>query len=283
MRLANLAGRSTIVSDEGLIDIATRSNGAFSASLDKCLHQLGALRAWYESTHPIPDELTTPDKLYGDSRLGPIVSAPQQIFAVGINYRDHAEEMNHTLPNEPMIFTKFASALTSPNSDVSLPSSTTDYEAELVVVVGESARDISASDALSIVAGYCVGQDYSERALQMKGQPAQFSLAKSFRNFAPIGPWLTTSDEIADPNALTITCRVNNEKLQDSSTSNMVFDVATIISYLSRVVELRTGDLIFTGTPHGVGQGRTPPVFLKSGDVVVTQIERLGQISNVMQ
>jgi len=271
------------VSDEGLIDVATRSNGAFSASLDKCIHQLGALHAWYESTRPVPDEPITPDKLYGDSRLGPIVSTPHQIFAVGINYRDHAKEMHHTLPNEPMIFTKFASALTSPNSDVSLPSSTTDFEAELVVVVGKSARDVSASDALSIVAGYCVGQDYSERTLQMKGQPAQFSLGKSFRNFAPIGPWLTTSDEIADPNALTITCRVNNEKFQDSNTSNMVFDVATIVSYLSRVVELRTGDLIFTGTPHGVGQGRTPPVFLKSGDVVVTQIEQLGQISNVMQ
>jgi 2-keto-4-pentenoate hydratase/2-oxohepta-3-ene-1,7-dioic acid hydratase in catechol pathway len=281
MRLANLAGRSTIVTDEGLIDVAVSSNGAFSASIDKCIGQLDKLRAWFEAAQPEPSQKSSPETLFGDPRLGPVVSAPQQIFAVGLNYRQHAHEMNLVLPTQPMIFTKFVSSLCGPNDEVPIPSATTDFEAELVVVLGSSARNLSVDDALSAVAGYCVGQDFSERTLQMKGAPAQFSLGKSFRNFSPVGPWLTTADDVAFPNSLAITCSVNGTEYQDSTTSDMVFNVAEVVSYLSSVVELRVGDLIFTGSPHGVGQGRTPAVFLKPGDRVVTEIEKLGRIENI--
>ncbi|HVB50787.1 MAG TPA: fumarylacetoacetate hydrolase family protein [Acidimicrobiales bacterium] len=281
MRLANLAGRSTIVTDEGLIDVATSSNGAFSASVDKCVGQIDKLRVWFNAAQPTPSDATPPDALYGDPRLGPVVIAPQQIFAVGLNYRQHAEEMGLDLPTQPMIFTKFVSSLCGPNDEVPIPSATTDFEAELVVVMGTKGRNFAVDDALSVVAGYCVGQDFSERTLQMGGPSAQFSLGKSFRNFSPIGPWLTTADELAFPNSLTITCSVSGTEYQNSTTSDMVFSVAEVVSYLSSIVELRPGDLIFTGSPHGVGQGHTPPVFLKPGDRVVTEIERLGRIENV--
>ena len=135
--------------------------------------------------------------------------------------------------------------------------------------------------ALDAVAGYRVGQDFSERTLQMRGVSPQFSLGKSHRNFTPVGPWLTTADEISDPNELKITCDVNDVQYQNSTTGDMVFRVAEIVSYLSTVVELRPGDFIFTGSPHGVGQGQTPPLFLKPGDRIVTDIERLGRIENV--
>ncbi|HEY5111837.1 MAG TPA: fumarylacetoacetate hydrolase family protein [Acidimicrobiales bacterium] len=281
MRLANLAGRSTIVTDEGLIDVATSSNGAFSASVDKCVGQIDKLRVWFSAAQPNPSDSTPPDALYGDPRLGPVVTVPQQIFAVGLNYRHHAEEMGLDLPTQPMIFTKFVSSLCGPNDEVPIPSATTDFEAELVVVLGTKARNLAVDDALSAVAGYCVGQDFSERTLQMRGPSAQFSLGKSFRNFSPIGPWLTTTDDVAFPNSLAITCSVSGTEYQNSTTSDMVFSVAEVVSYLSSIVELRPGDLIFTGSPHGVGQGHTPPVFLKPGDRVVTEIERLGRIENV--
>jgi len=281
MRLAKLAGRSTIVTDDGLIDVASSSNGAFSASTDKCIGQMEKLRSWYETFQPSPSEATKPEALYGDPRLGLIVTSPPQVFAVGLNYRQHANEMGLDIPTQPMIFTKFQSSLCGPNEEVPIPSSTTDFEAELVVVLGATARNLNVDDALGAVAGYCVGQDFSDRTLQMKGTSAQFSLAKSFRNFSPIGPWLTTADELAFPNSLSIGCSVNGSQFQQSTTSDMVFSVAEIVSYLSSIIELRTGDLIFTGSPHGVGHGRTPAVFLKPGDRVVTEIEKLGRIENV--
>jgi 2-keto-4-pentenoate hydratase/2-oxohepta-3-ene-1,7-dioic acid hydratase in catechol pathway len=209
-----------------------------------------------------------------------VVTSPQQIFAIGLNYRHHALEMNLTLPSEPMVFTKFASSLCGPNDELPVRGATTDFEAELVVVIGKRSRDLAIGSALGAVAGYCVGQDFSERSLQMRGAQAQFSLGKSHRNFTPIGPWLTTADEIANPNDLGITCSVNDVEYQNSNTNDMVFTVAEIVSYLSTVVELRPGDVIFTGSPHGVGQGQTPPVFLKPGDHVVTEIEGLGRIAN---
>jgi 2-keto-4-pentenoate hydratase/2-oxohepta-3-ene-1,7-dioic acid hydratase in catechol pathway len=281
MRIANLAGRATIVTDDGLIDLATGSHGAFSASIDKCLTQQDKIQAWFAHSAPAVTDATTPRELLGDARLGPVVLRPQQVFAVGLNYRHHAEEMHLALPKTPMVFTKFVSSLCGPNDEVPIPSFTTDFEAELVVIIGATTRDVSIDEALSYVAGYCVGQDYSERTLQMQGTPAQFSLGKSYRNFTPIGPWLTTADEIVDPNDLGIRCAINDTEYQNSSTADMVFSVAEIVSYLSGIVELRTGDIIFTGSPHGVGQGRTPPVFLRPGDRIVTSIDHLGRIENL--
>jgi 2-keto-4-pentenoate hydratase/2-oxohepta-3-ene-1,7-dioic acid hydratase in catechol pathway len=281
MRLANFSGRSTIVTNDGLIDVATSSQGAFSASVDKCVGQLSKLQKWYESAQPTVGDSLTPEELYGDCRLGPVVTSPQQIFAIGINYRGHAEETGRDVPQEPMVFTKFVSALCGPNEELPVPSETTDFEVELVVIIGTLARNLPEESALSAVAGYCVGQDFSERALQMKGAPAQFSLAKSFRHFMPLGPWLTTADEIADPNNLSICCGVNGVEYQNSNTDDMVFSVAQLISYLSGVVELRPGDVIFTGSPRGVGVARKPPVFLKPGDHVVSEIEGLGRLENL--
>jgi 2-keto-4-pentenoate hydratase/2-oxohepta-3-ene-1,7-dioic acid hydratase in catechol pathway len=280
MRIANLAGRATIITEAGLIDLAASSDGAFSSSVDKCVNQLDKVRTWFENAAPSPKDLTAPSELLGDARLGSVVVAPQQIFGVGLNYREHAQEMGLALPTEPMVFTKYVSSLCGPNDEVPIPTATTDFEAELVVVIGKKARDLTVDEALGAVAGYCVGQDYSERALQMRGTPPQFSLGKSFRNFAPVGPWLTTADEVGDPNNLVIRCSINGTQYQDSNTSDMVFNVAEIVSYLSSVVELRPGDLIFTGSPHGVGQGQHPPVFLQPGDLIVTTIEKLGRIEN---
>ena len=280
MRLANFEGRSMIVSDEGLVDVAKESQGAFSASIDKCLGQVEMIRKWYESSQPDVTVTISPDTLIGDRRLGPVVMAPQQIFAIGLNYRRHAEEMGLALPEQPMVFTKFVSALCGPNSELPIPGPTTDFEAELVVVIGTTTRNVSVNDALSVVAGYCVGEDYSERTIQMKGSPAQFSIGKSFKNFAPVGPWLTTSDDVPNPNDLAISSAVNGVRHQNSTTSDMVFSVAQLVSYVSSICELRPGDLMFTGSPHGVGQGLKPPVFLAPGDEIETTIEGLGTIRN---
>lgn len=281
MRLANLAGRSTIVTDEGLIDVAASSKGAFSPSIEKCLLQLDRLRDWYLNASPKPTEKASIDELVGDPRFGPVSPTPSQVFAVGLNYRHHALEMGMELPEHPMVFTKFASSLCGPYDELPIPGTTTDFEAELVVVIGKAAREVSESSAMEVVAGYCVGQDYSERTIQVRGPSAQYSLSKSFKNFSPIGPWLTTLDEIDQPFDLAIRCSVNDVLYQDSRTSDMIFNVAAIVSYLSTFVELRPGDLVFTGSPHGVGKGQNPPFFLKPGDRVVTEIGTLGRLANV--
>jgi 2,4-didehydro-3-deoxy-L-rhamnonate hydrolase len=280
MRLANFDGRATIVTDDGIVAVAGASQGAFSSSIDKCLGQLDKLDAWHRSSQPQLTAEVAVDEFARDPRLGPVVT-PQQIFGIGLNYRRHAEETGSKVPTEPMVFTKFASALCGPNAPLPIPGSSTDYEAELVVVMGATVRNVRVEDALGTVAGYCVGQDYSEREWQYRGAPAQFSLAKSFMNFAPIGPWLTTADEVPDPNDLDISTTLNGEVMQSSNTRDMVFSVPELIAYLSSVCELRRGDLIFTGTPEGVGRSRQPPVFLEPGDEIVTTIERLGSIRNV--
>mgnify|MGYP006270048575 FL=1 len=205
---------------------------------------------------------------------------PSQIFAVGLNYKNHAHEMNLPIPDQPMVFTKFASCVGHPNTEVVIPGETTDWEAELVIVIGKEGRNIAATDAFDYIAGYMVGQDISERTVQMASTPAQFSMGKSFENFAPMGPWFTSKDEIADPNQLQITCRLNGEVMQNESTADMAFYVPTIIEFISSICELRAGDLIFTGSPAGVGQGQVPKRFLLEGDVLTTSISGLGEIEN---
>ena len=280
MRLANVAGRTTIISEEGLIDVQTASNGAFSSSVDKAINNLDALKKWFYDTDPAPTTVATLEEIMSRNDLGPVIETPSQIFAIGLNYRTHAEEIKLVLPTRPMVFTKFPSSITGANSTFKIPSETTDWEAELVIVFGKRVRNISVEDALSCVAGYCTGNDLSDRELQMAGSPAQFSLGKSHENFSPIGPWLTTTDDIEDPNDLRISCSVNGTKYQNSNTSDMVFTVPELISYVSSVCEIRPGDLMFTGSPHGVGQGQTPKIFLKPGDVVETTIDGLGTLRN---
>ena len=269
-----------IVTDRGPVDIAAASNGRFPSMTDLVVPQLEAVRLWLDAVQPTVTSSMTPEEVSVDSRLGPVVERPSQIFAVGLNYRTHAHEMKMTPPTKPMIFTKFSSSLAGATATFPVPSPRTDWESELVVIFAKPGRNIDRSNALSYVAGYCVGQDLSDRDLQMHGASAQFSIGKSYENFSPIGPWLTTADEVVNPNALSITCDVNGTRYQDSTTEDMVFNVAELVSYISSVCEIRAGDIMFTGSPHGVGQGQAPPIFLSPGDVVVTTIEGLGTIRN---
>jgi 2,4-diketo-3-deoxy-L-fuconate hydrolase len=281
MRVANFDGRSCLVTSEGLCDVERGSAGRFSSDLDVLVGQLDDLRSWLATNDLAVSDPLTPEQLLDDARLGPVVSKPGQVFAVGLNYREHARETGAALPTKPMIFTKFPSSIGSANSHFPVPSARLDWEAELVVVMAKAGRDIKEQDALTYVGGYCVGNDLSDRELQQLGSPAQFSLGKSYQNFAPIGPWLTSADEVPDPNSLAISSEVNGIERQNSNTADMVFTVKQLVSYISGVCELRPGDLIFTGTPQGVGQARTPPIFLGAGDVVVVTIEKLGSLRNV--
>ena len=281
MKLANLRGRATLVVDEGIIDVEKASNGRFSSRTDTLVGDLEELSAWFESAKPALSESIVSSNVMRDPDLGPVISQPGQVFAIGLNYRTHALEMGLTLPTKPMVFTKFPSSVAGANAPFPIVSPKTDWESELVVVFGKKGRHVTEADALRFVAGYCVGQDLSDRELQLLGSPAQFSLGKSYENFTPFGPWLTSADEVEDPNKLAIACEVNGERQQNSNTSDMVFSVAELISYLSSVVEVRPGDIMFTGSPHGVGQGQTPPRFLTAGDVLETTIEGLGALRNV--
>ena len=281
MRIATFDQRAVIVTDAGLVDVADASGGRFPSSSDELMGRLGELAEWFATSDARPSLDLAPEAVARDPRLGPVVSRPSQIFGVGLNYRRHAIEMGMTPPTTPLVFTKFASSLTGANASVGLPSAHTDWEAELVVVIGARARRVATRDALAYVAGYCVGQDFSDRDLQMSGTPPQFSLGKSHENFSPIGPWLTTPDACGDPDDLRITCDVNDVRYQDSSTEDMVTKVAGLIAYLSAVCEIRPGDVIFTGSPAGVGQGHTPPVFLAPGDVVTSTIAGLGSLRNL--
>lgn len=281
MKLANLGGRATIITDDGVIDIQSASAGRFSADPDQAIRDLDAVQRWLHTDNPSLDPTHTRASLDADlSLLGPPVTAPSQIFAVGLNYVDHSTETGLAVPTEPLIFTKFASAIAGPAIDIPLPTTTCDWEIELVAVIGKPGRNIRADDALAHVAGLCVGQDISERTSQMAGSPPQFGLAKSFQAFAPIGPWLTTLDEIADPARLALSCTLDREVVQTGSTADMVFDLSALVTYLSGICELRTGDLIFTGTPAGVGYSRTPARYLTPGATLRSEISGLGHLSN---
>jgi len=214
----------------------------------------------------------------GAERLGPCVCRPSKIVCIGLNYADHARETGAAIPPEPVIFFKASTALCGPDDDLVLPrgSQKTDWEVELAVVIGRRARYVAPEDAARHVAGYALHNDYSERRDQLE-RGGNWSKGKSHDTFAPLGPFLATPDEIADPHALPLWLSVNGTKRQDSLTSQMVFQVPTLVSYLSRFMTLLPGDVISTGTPPGVGLGLKPPVFLKEGDVVELGIEELGR------
>jgi 2-keto-4-pentenoate hydratase/2-oxohepta-3-ene-1,7-dioic acid hydratase in catechol pathway len=213
--------------------------------------------------------------------LSPILD-PQKIICVGLNYADHAAETGATAGDEPVIFCKFPTALRGPEAPIELPpeSNEVDYEAELVVVIGKHARRITRSEAWEHIAGYACGHDVSARDWQKHKPGKQWLLGKSFDSFAPLGPWLATRDEIADPGDLPIELRLNGQVMQSSSTRQLIFPIDYLVSYLSHVCTLLPGDLIYTGTPPGVGSARTPPVFLKPGDVTEVTIAGLGTLRN---
>lgn len=210
-------------------------------------------------------------------RLGVPVAGTRQFMAIGLNYRAHAAESGLDIPKEPVIFSKALTSLSGPNDDILMPddSVATDWEIELGFVIGTKAQKVSEKDALKYVAGYCLANDVSERDWQIK-RNGQWSKGKSFDTFGPIGPWLVTTDELSDPQTLEMELKVNGEVRQHSSTADMIFPVATIVSYLSQFMTLLPGDVVITGTPAGVGLGMKPPQFLKKGDVVTLRIDKLG-------
>jgi len=213
----------------------------------------------------------------GNPRYGVPFSGTRQFIAIGLNYADHAAESNLPIPDEPVVFNKWVSCLQGPNDPVVIPAGSehTDWEVELGVVIGETAHNISEDNALDHVAGYCVINDVSERHWQIDRGPT-WDKGKGFPTFGPVGPWLVTPEEVGDPQNLSMWLNVNGKRLQDGSTSTMIFNVKEIVAYVSRFVKLLPGDIITTGTPPGVGLGQTPPWYLKHGDTVELGIEKLG-------
>ncbi len=215
----------------------------------------------------------------GNPRIGPCVGKIGKFVCIGLNYSDHAAESGLPEPSEPVIFNKWTSAVVGPNDDVAIPrgSKKTDWEVELGVVIGKEARYVSKQDALSHVAGYCVINDVSEREYQIE-RGGTWDKGKGCDTFGPIGPWLVTADEVPDPQALRLWLEVDGKRYQDGTTGKMIFDVATIISYLSEFMSLQPGDVISTGTPPGVGMGVKPePVYLKAGQTMRLGIDGLGE------
>jgi 2-keto-4-pentenoate hydratase/2-oxohepta-3-ene-1,7-dioic acid hydratase in catechol pathway len=223
-------------------------------------------------------DLGTLPVVNGSPRLGPCVTGVGKFICVGLNYSDHAAESNMPVPAEPIIFMKATSSIIGPNDDVEIPrgSKKSDWEVELGVVIGKAAKYVSEADALSHVAGFCVVNDLSERAFQLEGT-GQWVKGKSADTFGPIGPWLVTTDEVPDCQNLRLWLEVDGKRCQDGSTKTMVFGVAFLVSYLSRFMSLRPGDVISTGTPPGVGHGMKPPVYLRAGNVMRLGVEGLGE------
>ena len=214
----------------------------------------------------------------GSARLGPCVGHVSKVLAIGLNYRKHAEEAGMPIPTEPIFFLKAISAICGPNDDVIIPkgSQKTDYEVELGIVIGTKASYVAVHDAAKHIAGYCVVNDVSERAFQIE-RGGQWTKGKSADTFCPIGPWLVTADEVADPGKLDLFCEVSGQKMQNGTTANLIFGVAHIVSYISHFMTLMPGDVIPTGTPAGVGLGMKPPRFLKPGDTMRLGISGLGE------
>lgn len=265
MRLANVGGRAAAVLEDQLVPLGEVSPMEALARIE----DIGPLDA--------PDDAARLD----DVRLGPPIPQPQKILAVGLNYLGHARESGREPPDEPGVFAKLPSALTGPTEDIVIPAgrSRVDWEAELVVVVGRRGKDIPVGEAWSFVAGLTCGQDVSDREEQFRGL-RQFTMAKSYDTYAPIGPVLVTPDELPNRDDLAITCRVDGEVVQESRTSDLIFPVAELVGWISRICTLEPGDLVFTGTPAGVGDGRDPPRYLAPGNVVETEIEGIGTMRN---
>lgn len=273
MKTTTRAGRMCLVLDDKVIDVEGASGGRFPAD------PLAVFERWTEFSEW--GRATTGGPAAPEGQAGSPSPRPRQVFAIGLNYREHAQEAGLALPESPATFTKFATSLTGPDTQLRLPSEFVDWEAELVVVIGRRAEKTAVEDAWLHVAGLTVGQDFSERVVQAAGPVPQFSLGKSFPGFAPTGPVLVTADELADPDDLAIECLVNGESVQKARTSSMVFSVAELIARLSAVCPLLPGDLIFTGTPSGVGHSRSPQRYLQPGDEVVTRIEGIGQLRQI--
>jgi 2-keto-4-pentenoate hydratase/2-oxohepta-3-ene-1,7-dioic acid hydratase in catechol pathway len=274
MRIANLSGRLCLIVDGGAIDVRAASGGLFDADPAAVYPRWAEFTAWAASA-TLPEPVA-----FAPDALGSPSPAPRQAFGVGLNYDDHAAESGFARPGTaPPVFTKFPSCITGAYGQIELPAAGhTDWEIELVAVIGLTAHRVRAADAWQHVAGLAAGQDISERITQMASSPPQFSMGKSFPGFGPIGPWLVSVDEFEHPDDLELSCSVNGEQMQKSRTSNLIFGVPELIEQLSAVTPLLPGDVIFTGTPAGVGMARTPPRWLAPGDILTSYIEGIGEM-----
>lgn len=274
MRVGNLSGRLALFTAAGAIDVEKASGGRFGSDP----------QAVYDVWDEFVDWAATADQAdavgFNPADLGAPTPAPAQIFAIGLNYRAHAAESNFEVPTTfPPTFTKFRTSLSGPVTTVVIPEGGhVDWEIELVAVIGHRAEHVTQADAWSYIAGLTAGQDISERILQLSGPAPQFSLGKSFPGFAPVGPWVVTVDEFDDPDDIELHCAIDGETVQHGRTKDFVFNVPALIEGLSRVTPLLPGDIIFCGTPSGVGVGRKPPRFLQAGEELVSLVSGVGEL-----
>ncbi len=272
MKLANVQGRAALVVGDEVADLEKISDGRFD-----CIPTHA-----YDRWNELVDFAATVTSATGplvESELRCPVPHPRQVFAIGLNYRSHAEESGMAVPDVPATFTKFPASLSGPFDDIEIVGDAVDWEVELVVVIGRIADRVPEAEAWSRVAGLTVGQDVSDRTLQFAAG-AQFSLGKSRRGYGPMGPFVVTPDELAEPDDLVLGCSVDGEVVQDARTSDLVFNVPRLIAELSSVLCLFPGDVIFTGTPAGVGFTRQPPRALRPGNMLESWIEGIGRIRN---
>lgn len=279
LRLSSLNGRAQIVASHNdhtahVVDLETLSKGAMSSD------PMSAYENW-DMVRDLAATLTTEGTEIEISSLDSPVPHPRQIFAVGLNYRQHAIEFGLDIPPSPLVFTKFQSSIGDPFATIPLTNERSDWEVELVLIVGRGGRSISRDHAWNHIAGICVGQDISNRVEQFTTNPPQFCLGKSFENHTVFGPWVVDAQAIPNRDSLNISCLVNDREVQSSNTGDLIFSVSEIVEYLSHIVELYPGDVIYTGTPSGIGNSRKPPEFLKKGDVIVSTLESVGTITNV--
>jgi len=274
IRLVNLRGRAGLQLGNGVADVEQASAGKFSADPMALLHDWDAFVAWARQVKDATGSLE-------EHELGAPVPRPGKVFGVGMNYREHAREAGLEIPASPVIFTKFPNCICGPTAAVELSSTYVDWEVELVVVIGRRGRRIPASAAFDYVAGYTAGQDISDRKIQFTDKPPQFSMAKSIDTFGPTGPALVTVDAFADPNDILLTCDVDAERVQEARTSDMIFAVPELVEFLSKSCTLEPGDLIFTGTPAGVGSTRNPRRYLKAGETIRSEVAGIGTLTNL--
>jgi 2-keto-4-pentenoate hydratase/2-oxohepta-3-ene-1,7-dioic acid hydratase in catechol pathway len=280
MRLANVNHRAALViggqGSEFASDIATLSNGRFGPDMDSIYRSWEKFRIWVDTIDPTALSSTPLDR----SQLDPPSPTPQQVFAIGLNYTEHAAESGFPAPAIlPPVFTKYVSSFSGPDTDVVIPpKGNVDWEVELVAIIGRQTHQIDRDTAWAHIAGLTVGQDLSERISQLRGPAPQFGLGKSFPGFSPQGPWLVTPDEFADPDDLELGCAIDGEEIQKGRTRDLIFSVPALVAELSHMVTLYPGDVIFTGTPAGVGLGRHPQRFLQPGEELVSWIGGIGEL-----
>jgi 2-keto-4-pentenoate hydratase/2-oxohepta-3-ene-1,7-dioic acid hydratase in catechol pathway len=276
MRFGTLRGRFVLVSDGRALDVATASGDLLPADVRAALARWDEVRAWASTADWSSAVAVT------DAELGPPVPDPRQVFAVALNYRPHAAEAGFTAPDAPLVFTKFPSCITGPVSTVALPPGNVDWEIEVVAVIGAGGYRIARADAWDAVAGLTCGQDLSERLTQSQGKPAQFSLGKSFPGFGPIGPVAVTPDAFPDREDIGFASELvsgsASETLQSGRTREMIFAIDDLVARLSAICPLLPGDLIFTGTPGGVGNRRTPQRFLRPGETLISRLDGVGEL-----